>query len=173
MSKTLLGDLLGSIGAPLLKKAVEGALPPPFGQLGGHAVELIAERLGTSPTPEAILARHESDPAGVTAVVRELEDSPELIFAGVEQQREANRLMTAEMETGPLWTWAWRPAGMWGIGALWFWNVIVLHVLNAIFRIALPPMDHWVLFQLSALYMGLYMGGHTVKDFVAKKWGRA
>lgn len=172
MSITILGDLLGTVGAPWLKRAVEGALPPPFNQVDSYAIELLAKKLGTAPTAEAIVQRYNLDPLAAETAIHELELSPELIFAGVEQQREANRLQLAEMDQGPLWTWAWRPAGMWGLGALWMWNVIVLHVLNAIFKIALPPMDLWVLLQLSALYMGLYMGGHTVKDFVEKKWGR-
>ena len=83
-------------------------------------------------------------------------------------------LMRSEMAAGgPLWTWAWRPAGMWGLGALWFWNLILLHVANAFWKIALPQADLGLLFQLTAVYMGLYMGGHTVKDVVQKWKGAA
>jgi hypothetical protein len=60
---------------------------------------------------------------------------------------------------------------MYMIGLLWLWNVIVLHSLNAIFKISLPQIDLVILLQLSGLYMGLYMGGHTLKDFFKQKWG--
>ena len=61
---------------------------------------------------------------------------------------------------------AWRPLGMYLIGFLWLWNVVLLHVANAIWKIALPPVEFAVLLQISAIYMGLYMGGHTVKATV-------
>jgi hypothetical protein len=50
--------------------------------------------------------------------------------------------------------------------------VMLLHVANAIWKIALPPMPWDQLIYFSGLYMGLYMGGHTVKDVVAKMVSR-
>jgi hypothetical protein len=174
-SNALVG-ILEKVGAPLLKMVIEETAPPPLNKLGGHAIDLIAQSLGTDPTPEAIVARYEAEPTKTETVIKAVEASPDLILAGVQQQRETNALFAAEQKE-PWWAWAWRPAGMWGLGTLWFWNVIVLHVLNAMFKIALPPTDLLLLFQLSATYMALYMGGHTIKatvlDFVAKKWGGA
>jgi hypothetical protein len=74
-------------------------------------------------------------------------------------------LLKAEMR-GPWWGWAWRPLTMWLLAFLWLWNVVILHVANAIWRIALPVTDLGLLFSLTAVYMALYMGGHTVKDWV-------
>tara|TARA_R110002124_G_scaffold284368_1_gene461524 strand:- start:39768 stop:40286 length:519 start_codon:yes stop_codon:yes gene_type:complete len=172
MAGELLGDVLQKVGAPFLKKIVEGSLPPPFNQLGGYAVDVLAERLGTEPTEDAIVARYQAEPKVVGPIISEVEASPELILAGVEQQKLTNTLLLAEMKE-PLWTWAWRPLGMYGLGVLWFWNVIALHAFNAWLKIALPPTDPFVLMQLSGLYMALYMGGHTFKDFATKKWGKA
>lgn len=172
MAKNGLSEILLKVGAPFLKSAIEGALPPPLDKIGGKAVEVLAESLGTEPSEAAIVERYEADPAQAGQVIAAIEANPEAILAGVLQQRETNALLLAEQKEH-WFAWAWRPAGMWGLGVLWFWNIIALHALNAIFKIALPPTDPWVLFQLSALYMGLYMGGHTVKDFVATKWGKA
>ena len=72
---------------------------------------------------------------------------------------------------GPWFGWAWRPAGMWGVGFLWLWAIVILHLLNAIMKWAIPQPDLTVLLSLTGLYCTLYMGGHTFKDFVAKKWG--
>lgn len=173
MAKTDIAGMLTSVGAPFLKKLIEGSLPAPWNGVGSVAIDVLADRLGAAEaTADAIVERYEADPKAALPIVQELEANPAVILAAVEQQKATNTLLLAEMNE-PLWTWAWRPAGMWGLGALWFWNIIVLHVLNAAFKIALPPVDNGILLQLSALYMGLYMGGHTVKNFVAKRWGGA
>ena len=72
----------------------------------------------------------------------------------------------------PLWARAWRPGGMYLIQFLLLWNAILLHVLNAVFRIALPPMPWDILLGIAGLYFGLYMGGHTVKEIVGKWVGK-
>lgn len=170
-----LGKLLTDIGAPLLKRIVEETAPKPFDKIGSLAIDVIAEKIGADPTPESIVASYQSDPDVVTQQILALEQDPNVILAGVEQQRLTNELLLAEMDASkpkePWWVWAWRPAGMWGLGVLWFWSIIGLHVLNAIFKIKLPQPDLQVLLALSGLYMTLYMGGHTLKDFVSKKWG--
>lgn len=91
-----------------------------------------------------------------------------LYAQGLEMQAA---LAKAEMERESWIIWAWRPAAMWGFGFLWFWNLVIIHIANAYWRIALPQADLAMLFQLNAVYMGLYMGGHTVKDFVSTRWG--
>lgn len=52
--------------------------------------------------------------------------------------------------------------------ALWTWNVVGLHLLNALLKWRLPPMDMTVLLSLTGLFMALYMGGHTLKDVAAR-----
>jgi hypothetical protein len=174
-----LSGILTKVGAPFLKQLVEGTLPPPWNGLGGVAVDVLADRLGVDTAqvppgklPEAVVERYEANPNVASAIIKELEADPAVILAGVEQQKETNTLLLAEMKE-PLWTWAWRPLGMYGLGFLWMWNVVILHLLNAVLKWALPPTDLWLLLQLSGLYMTLYMGGHTLKDFIAKKWGGA
>lgn len=173
MANLDLAGVLSKVGAPFLKKIVEGALPAPWNQAADPLVDVLAERLGaTEATPDAIVTRYEANPNLAGAIIQEVEADPSVILAGVEQQKETNTLLLAEMKE-PLWTWAWRPLGMYGLGFLWLWSIVLLHVLNAIFKIALPQPDLALLFQVTALYMTLYMGGHTLKDFVAKKWGGA
>lgn len=161
--------LAAQIGAPLLR----GILTQKIGQANSDLVTgvigQIAARAGTS--PEALAGLADENPGRVIDAIREVEAvAPEMIALYDAAQTRQIELMRAEMAAGgPLWTWAWRPAGMWGLGALWFWNLIALHVANAVWKIALPATDLGMLFQLTALYMGLYMGGHTVKD-VVQKW---
>jgi len=177
-----LGGLLLTLGAPVLARALGRRFGEEVGEFAQDALEALGKAFGVAPTEAAVtdvLEREAKAQPDVTkAKVRVAEADMAAVFlaeaekvrAENEQQRMTNELLLAETRE-PWWAWAWRPAGMWGLGLIWFWNIIVLHVLNAIFKIALPPVDSAVLLQLSAVYMGLYMGGHTVKDFVAKKWG--
>ena len=94
--------------------------------------------------------------------------TPELVAlyaSGLEKQFD---LLQAEMAEGG-WKAAWRPAGMWFILFLWFYQIVGLHVANAVWKIALPQTPYDVLIQLTGIYAGLYMGGHTIKD-LAEKW---
>lgn len=159
--------LATQVGLPLVEKVLTRKLGAGNAGLASDMLRAIAERVGA--TPEELNQVADKEPGRVIEAMREVERmSPELIAlyaSGVEHQ-----FALLQSEQGePLWVRAWRPLGMYGLGVLWFWNLIVLHVANAIWKTALPPTDLAVLIQLSALYMGLYMGGHTVKD-VAEKW---
>ena len=161
--------LAAQIGAPLLRGILTRKIGQANSDLVTGVIGQIATRAGARPEDLAKMA--DENPGRVIDAIREVEAmAPEMIALYDAAQTRQIDLMRAEMAAGgPLWSWAWRPAGMWGLGALWFWNLIVLHVANAIFKTALPPTDLGMLFQLTALYMGLYMGGHTVKD-IAQKW---
>ena len=63
---------------------------------------------------------------------------------------------------------AWRPGGMYLIGFLWLWNTVIINISNAALGTEFWPMEFERLIQLSGLYFGLYMGGHTVKDVISK-----
>ena len=162
----VLATLALQAGLPVLEKILSRKIGDAGGQLAGEAIRAIADRLHI--TPDAVEAEAETRPGAVIEIMREVERmTPEmtaLYAAGLQGQFA---LMQAEM-SGPAWVSAWRPAGMYLLGFLWLWNTVILHVANAIWKIALPPMPFEQLIQLSGLYMGLYMGGHTVKDVVGK-----
>ena len=170
MLSTLL-PLAAQVGAPIVERLLTDKIGAGGAGLARRVIETIAEQAGT--TPAGLEALAQSNPELVSAAIAEVERmSPELVALyseGLEYQMAA---LEAEAD-GPLWMRAWRPAGMYLLGFLWLWNVVILHSLNAIFKIALPPLDNVILVQISGAYMGLYMGGHTLKDFFAKKWGGA
>jgi hypothetical protein len=167
MSSALIG-LAVSVGAPLVTKILSRKIGAENAELVGSVIDSIAQHAGLR--PDQVERAAETDPDLLRDAIQATEAmSPALVSLyaqGLEYQTAA---LQADRD-GPRWMQAWRPLGMYMIGLLWLWNVIVLHSLNAVFKIALPPMDLWVLLQLSALYMGLYMGGHTLKDFFTKKW---
>lgn len=177
-----LGGILLALGGPVLARALGRRFGEEIGEFAEDALEALGKAFDVAPTEAAVtdvLEREaKAQPEVAKAKVRVAEADMAAVFlaeaekvrAENDQQRMTNELLLEETKEA-WWAWAWRPAGMWFLLLLWFWNIIALHVLNAIFKIALPPADAMVLLQLSAVYMGLYMGGHTVKDFVAKKWG--
>lgn len=162
--------LAGQAGFSIIEKIIAKKFGDGAGQLAGDVLGEIAAQVGV-PVDQLDQAAVEN-PAVVTQALRNVEErSPEMIAlyaAGLELQKAQLAAEASE----PLWMRAWRPGGMYMIGLLWIWNVIILHVANAIWKIALPPMPFEQLIQLSGLYMGLYMGGHTIKDAVTK-WAGA
>lgn len=166
MNTGLLLALATEVGAPMVEKILGEKIGRDNAALVREVVSRIALRSGVR--PDELEGFVEQDPDVVREAIVDVEtQSPEifaLYAAGIELQLAQ---LEAERED-PVWMRAWRPAGMYLFGFLWLWNVVILHVLNAIFKIALPPVEWSILLQISAAYMGLYMGGHTVKDAVAK-----
>ena len=158
-------------GLPLLQRVLGDKLDPANGALATHVVREVARRSGVQPEQLGAYAR--DNPEVVEAAMREVEETaPEMIqlyTAGVEGQFA---LLQSE-QRDPAWKSAWRAGWMYLLGVLWVWNIIVLHLINAIWKWALPPVEFTVLLQLTGLFMALYMGGHTLKDigksFVRRK----
>ncbi|MBD3738591.1 MAG: hypothetical protein IE938_19315 [Pseudomonas balearica] len=161
-----LAALAASSGIQIIEQILSRKMGDAGGQLAGQVLAEIAKRAGVP--VEQLEQVAQDNPDQVIDAMRETEKArPELLalFASGLQLQMAQ----LEAEKGePVWMRAWRPGGMYMLGLLWLWNVIILHVLNAIYKIALPQMPFDVLITLSGLYMGLYMGGHTAKDVVAK-----
>lgn len=162
--------LAARIGAPLIRDILARKLGRENAELATDVVGMIAKRAGVA--PEAVEQLAADDPDRVmTAMVAAEPEVAELVplyAAELTARQETYRMERDE----PLWVRAWRPLGMYGLGFLWLWNLVILHVANAIWKIALPQTDLAVLMQVSALYMSLYMGGHTAKDLMAKWAGR-
>lgn len=165
-----LASLAGQAGIKIVTAILSKKLGDGAGQLAGDVLGEIAKQVGVA--PDQLDQAAEDRPQVVIDALRNVEArTPELVAlyaAGLELQKAQLAAEAAE----PFWMRAWRPGGMYMIGLLWLWNVIVLHVCNAIWKIALPQMPFEQLVQLSGLYMGLYMGGHTIKDAVTK-WSEA
>lgn len=164
-----LATLAGSAGLKIVEKIIANRFGDGAGQLAGDVLGAIADQVGV-PVDQLDQAA-EDQPAAVTRALQTVEDrSPELIAlyaAGLELQKAQLAAEAAE----PLWMRAWRPAGMYLLAILWIWNVIVVHAVNAAAGSAMPQMPFDQLVQISGLYMGLYMGGHTIKDAVTKWTG--
>ncbi len=162
-----LAGLAIQLGLPVINKILNRKLGDKNGELATQIIEAIAKRAGVSVDQLDGLVE-DSQPRVIDAM-RDVERmAPEMISlytVGLEGQFA---LLQAEQAAGG-WQSAWRPGWMYLLGFFWLWNIVALHVLNAIYKIALPPMPWEILMGLTGIYLSLYMGGHTVKD-VAAKW---
>lgn len=165
-----LATLALQIGAPLVAQVLTRRIGGENAQLAGDVTIAVARRLGVTPAEAETLAQ--SDQPRVIQALRDTETAmPELLALHMAALEGQFALLQAE-QRGPWWGWAWRPVTMWLLGFLWLWNIVILHVANAIWRIALPPVDDSSLLSVTGLYMALYMGGHTVKELARQRWGR-
>lgn len=158
-------------GFPIIEKVLSRKLGDKGGRLAGDIIQAIATQ-AKLPVDD-LEATADSAPGRIIDAMRTVEtttaaDKVDLYL----KETEAQLAMFQAEQEGPAWVSAWRPLGMYLLGFLWLWNSVLLHVANAIWKIALPAMPFSDLIQLSGLYMGLYMGGHTVKDVVAKWVGQ-
>ena len=170
MSAALL-SVATSIGAPLVRQVLSNRIGAQNADLATSVVEAVAKRAGVG-VPDLDRFADEN-PSRMVDVVRETEAMmPEMIALYTQGLEGQFALLKAEGK-GPWWGWAWRPFMMWLLAFLWLWNIVILHVANAIWKIALPPTDAATLLGLTSVYMALYMGGHTLKDFVRVTRGGA
>jgi hypothetical protein len=157
-------------GLPLVAKVIERRLGNGLGDLAADVIREIAEGVGVA--PDALEAEAVRNPAAVQDAMQNIEvDLPNRLEA-YDRDLQLQLANLAAEKGEPLWARAWRPGGMYLILFLLLWNAIVLHVLNAIFKIALPPMPWDIFLGVAGLYFGLYMGGHTVKEVVGKWVGK-
>lgn len=163
MSSTLTALAL-QIGVPLISRVLTDRIGSGNAQLATDVVGAVARRLGVGVDEVEHIAA-EDQPRVIDALRDTEANMPELIALHAQTVEHQFALLQAEQK-GPWWGWAWRPFMMWMLAFLWLWSVIILHVCNAVWRIALPQPDLAVLFSLTSVYMALYMGGHTVKDWV-------
>jgi hypothetical protein len=161
-----LASLALSAGFPVIRAVLEQRLGDTAGGLAADVLGAVAGRAGVRTDQLEELAVQ--NPGRVIDAMREVEQmTPELVGLFAKGLEHQNALLLAEQEEGG-WKAAWRPLGMYFVMVLWAWQVVILHVCNAIWRIALPPMPYDQLVTFTGLYMGLYMGGHTLKDMAAK-----
>ncbi|WP_295805954.1 3TM-type holin [uncultured Nitratireductor sp.] len=167
------------VGAPMVERVLTEYLGKPTGEFAGSLAEQVIDAVQGRTAGRSTDGLQEPLDDAVLDV--EANVMPDLIFAQVEQQREANRLQLAEMDKGPTWTWGWRPATMWMIAGLWLFLAIIVPMINLMLALmgasahVVLILDMGTLLTLTGIYMGLYMGGHTVKSSIEKAaaaWGR-
>lgn len=163
---SILISAAGRVGAPLIKSILERTLGGTAGEIGGAIVDVIAGRLGVAPDE---LSKQNADQ--IDQAVRDTEaTAPDLVLQwAVKQQELSNQLQLAEMNKAgePTWTWAWRPAWMWFLAFLFLFRLVAVPIVDAATGSDIAgKVDISALLTLTTWFIGLYMGGHTVKSGV-------
>tara|TARA_E500000318_G_scaffold46673_4_gene43997 strand:+ start:12926 stop:13522 length:597 start_codon:yes stop_codon:yes gene_type:complete len=128
-----IGDLVGT-AAPLVGTLLGG---PPGAAIGA----LVANALGSDPTPEAVSAAFSVDPEA-TAKLRMLEEANEARFREMVLQAETNRLteinktMRAEAASSDAYVRRWRPTWGYTTAATW-----ALQTLGTVFVMVFALFD--------------------------------
>lgn len=163
---SVLASLALQSGLPLIEKLLSKKIGDQGGALATAVISAIATRAGV--LPDAVEDLAAATPGKVIEAMREVERaSPELLAA----YDRGLQLQLANLEAekdDPAWMRAWRPGWMYLLGFLWLWNLVILHVANAVWKIALPPLPTTDLLALTGLFLSLYMGGHTVLRVLGK-----
>ncbi|WP_159953058.1 3TM-type holin [Rhizobium sp. 18065] len=161
------------VGAGVVKDILEKHVGGAAGEIGGTIIDAIAGKAGVEPSELPTLP----GPTLEAAISQVEQDAPAIILAHVEQQREANRLMLAEMDKATpetWWMWGWRPAGMWLMLLCVAWYVMLRPIVNAVlwsFNSAIQielGLDIGNFLGIFTIYTGLYMGGNTLLRSVKK-----
>lgn len=163
---SVLATLALQSGLPLIEKLLSKKIGDQGGALATAVISAIATRAGV--LPDAVEDLAAATPGKVIEAMREVERaSPELLVAYDRDLQLQLANLEAEKDD-PAWMRAWRPGWMYLLGFLWLWNLVILHVANAVWKIALPPLPTTDLLALTGLFLSLYMGGHTVLRALGK-----
>lgn len=153
-------------GLPVVASMLQRKLGDANGKLASDVLQAVATRAGVAPDDVEALA--ESTPGRVIEAMREVERmTPELLAAYQNDLRLQIAALDAE-KGGPTWMRAWRPVWMYMLVFFWLWHFVILHVANAYWKIALPPLPLSDLLTLTGMFLALYMGGHTVLRLMRK-----
>jgi hypothetical protein len=169
---TILLGVAAKVGAPIVKSILQEHIGGLAGKVGGSLIDAIAEKAGVAPAELPNLPEKELEKAVLEV---ERADAPELLTHLLESQRLANELMMKEMDSGPFWSWAWRPGGMYVIGFWWMLYILVWPLLNLFLRLFGASeqletiVDVATLLAISGGFISLYMGGYTALKGI-EKW---
>lgn len=168
---SILVSVATKVGAPIVKGVLEKYVGGAAGEIGGTIIDAIAGRAGVPAEDLPKLPEQELE-----AAVRAAEgQAPDILVQWNIQQKQTHEQLRAEMEKGPFWSWAWRPAGMYLLGFFWALYVFIYPSMNLFLRLfgASEQLQTIVgvadLTAISGGFITLYMGGYTVLRGV-EKW---
>ena len=170
---SVLAGIAAKVGAPLVKQILERKLGPVGGELAGNVIDMVAEKVGVS-----VDTLPDQSPDILGAAIQEVEhEAPEMLELWSQGLTGQFALLEAETKQGG-WVSAWRWGWMYLLGFFWIWRIVLLPIVNAAFGSNIETIDFAVLLTLTAWFISLYMGGHTVKELgknaidAVKTWKR-
>ena len=155
-----------SAGLPMIEAVLSRKLGDANGRLAGEVLRAIAGRVGVQ--AEEVEGLAEANPGRVMDALREVERATPDMLALYDRDLQLQLAALEAEQDEPTWHKAWRPGWMYLLGFLWLWNLVLLHIANAVWKIALPPLPTTDLLALTGMFLALYMGGHTVLRLMGK-----
>lgn len=153
-------------GLPIVEKILSKRIGDENGQLATSVIRAIADRTGVA--PDELEAVVDTTPGRVIEAMRDVERAAPEMIAAYDRDLQLQLATLAAEQGDPAWMRAWRPGWMYLLGFLWLWNLVLLNIANAIWKIALPPLPTTDLLALTGLFLSLYMGGHTILRALGK-----
>lgn len=153
--ETILIGVATKIGAPIVKSVLERHVGGKAGQIGGAVIDAIAGRAGVDPVdlPDVPQKRLEE-------AVRETEaEMIPLWTQGLTGQFALLQAEQAEAWYQSAWRWGW----MYLLALFWTFYILVFPILAAA-GFVVERVEAAILLTLTTWFIGLYMGGHTVKS---------
>lgn len=168
---TVILEAAARVGAPIIKGLLKDKIGGTVGEIGGTVIDAIAAQAGVAPDQLPELPPPDLD----RAIRRVEDDAPSLLAGYLASQKEANKLMLAEMGKENAFGWLWRPAGMWLMLMCIAWYIMGVPILGALLTVAtgapieIKPFVSFSDFSTCFVtFAGLYMGGHTAKAVFKK-----
>lgn len=158
-----------SLAGPLLDAGLNilaGAIGGPAGAVAASVGREIARELGVG-TPQEVVQKIEADPAAVVTLAAYERDNADKLALFAAEQATFREILARDSAKGGFWD-AWRPATMWALIVMWLWAIIALPTINATLGAGIPLPPFETLFGLTAVWSGLYMGGHTAIRLLGK-----
>lgn len=149
-----LGKQVVALGAPTIGAALGGPV-------GAKIGAVLAGVLGVEATPGAISEAIAANPGAINTI--EADPPVDITEWLLIHARAAAALTKTESEREAWFSWAWRPAMSWLLIILWAWGILVLPIVNAIWRLGIPLVPYDQLLNFSAIWLAIYGGGHTLK----------
>lgn len=163
----LAGILLGA-AADLIVPSFKKALQTGSADLTGKVIDKVAEKLGV---PAGSLPHFEGNENLKGAIIAAEPEVAEILAEHNRAHQLLNESLALDYQKEQWWAWGWRPAWMWMLGFLWVYLIIGEPILKAALLPTLVGIGVSDLLAVSSIFMALYMGGHTAKETLAKRWG--
>lgn len=157
---TILIAAAEKVAAPIVKSILTGKIGRAGDGLVDIVVDKVADKLGVEREDIATEPTERLETA-----IREVEtETPEMLAVWQTGLKGQFELLQAEQREG-FWPSAWRWGWMYLLGLMWTVRLMIVPFVDAITGLDIAPgMDLSVMMTLTGWFIGLYMGGHTLKE---------
>ncbi|WP_306050126.1 hypothetical protein [Oceaniradius stylonematis] len=159
---TIIGGIAAEIGATTVKRLIEQRAGKGAAEIAGTVIDVVATKAGVPARelPELVSTDRKRVEEAVMAAEADGPELLELWSRGLEGQFALMQAETREGFWRSFWRWGW----MYLLAIFWIWRIVVLPIANAYAVVPIETIDVAVLLTLTSWFMGLYMGGHTLKE---------